>query len=246
MTRDRSARVSAGPSDARPAIAAVLFDLGGTLIDERDPIAWAAVAERLGLRIEPEAIVHAYEAAEAAADEADAPPTSERLWTDVLAAAAGAPVDAARVATFVEELRGSAAAPLVFSDVPACLEALGRDGRRLGIVSNSRSEAHVRAVLAHGRLSETFELVVSSGTEGIAKPNPEIFRRAVARLGLPPGRVAHVGDQRRRDALAARAAGLEAIWLNRAGTGYGTDPPEITSLSELPPLLRERDAVPVK
>jgi putative hydrolase of the HAD superfamily len=49
--------------------------------------------------------------------------------------------------------------------------------------------------------------VVTSAEAGAAKPQPEIFRAALARLGVEAGRALHVGDSP-EDEAGARAAGL--------------------------------------
>jgi putative hydrolase of the HAD superfamily len=118
-----------------------------------------------------------------------------------------------------------------------CLEELARRKLRLGIVSNSRSEESVGEILERAGLRRRFASITSSGTEGVRKPDPEIFRRALAKLGLGPDEAFYVGNLRNTDALAAIRAGLRAVWLNRAGTGFGEDPPEVTSLSEVPGLV---------
>jgi FMN phosphatase YigB (HAD superfamily) len=43
------------------------------------------------------------------------------------------------------------------------------------------------------------------------------FLTACARLGLPPAAVLHVGDRYDLDVVAARAAGLPAVHLDRSG-----------------------------
>ena len=110
-----------------------------------------------------------------------------------------------------------------------CLERLKRDGRALGVVSNSWSEAGVRETLQKARILGYFSVIVSSGTEGISKPDPEIFRRAVSRIGVRADEAFYVGDLPYTDAKAAASAGLRSVWLNRDGDGFGEDPPEITS-----------------
>jgi putative hydrolase of the HAD superfamily len=96
----------------------------------------------------------------------------------------------------------------------------------------------VRQILARGGIEEFFPTVISSGTEGVAKPDPEIFRRALARHQVTAGETFYVGNLAFTDAQASSAAGLHSVWLNRAGTGFGEDPPEITSLLEVPLCIR--------
>jgi putative hydrolase of the HAD superfamily len=50
---------------------------------------------------------------------------------------------------------------------------------------------------------------------GIGKPDPRIFEVTCAQLGLSPADCVYVGDRLETDALAAQAAGLRGIWLDR-------------------------------
>jgi putative hydrolase of the HAD superfamily len=218
-------------------IRAVLFDLGGTLVDERQPAMWSEVAQSLGISIEPEAIAHAFNETEELFDKDPESHTPEELWGRVLSEAWGGSVGPERAARFREGIEKRREAPLVFSDVLWCLEELARKKFHLGIVSNSRSEESVRDILDRAGIGRRFGSITSSGTEGVRKPNPEIFRRALAKLGLGPTEAFYVGNLKNTDALAAIRAGITAVWLNRGGTGFGEDPPEVTSLSEVPGLV---------
>jgi putative hydrolase of the HAD superfamily len=222
-------------------IRAVLFDLGGTLIDVRDPIRWAEDAEAVGIVVDADALSHWYAEVERANDAAlDYHPHEER-WRRMLEGALGAPLEPGQFAAFLERMHARPRAEPLFSDVRNCLDRLRSAGVRLGVVSNSISEPHVRGVLERGGILGFFEITISSGTEGVAKPDREIFHRAVRRLGLPPHEVCYVGDLRNVDARGARAAGLRSLWLNRGGTGFSDEPWEITSLSEVPAAVTRGD-----
>ncbi|MFC0533521.1 HAD family hydrolase [Phytohabitans kaempferiae] len=72
------------------------------------------------------------------------------------------------------------------------------------------------------------------------KPAPEFFAAVVEAAGCAPGAVVHVGDSWEHDVVGARAAGLRAVWLNRAGEPRPAGPPpdaEVRSLAELPAVL---------
>jgi putative hydrolase of the HAD superfamily len=215
----------------------VFFDLGGTLVDERDPNLWAEEAAAVGLEVEPEALAHWFEESERENDLAGGRWSLEEFWGRVLAGARGAAVDPPRLRAFLSRVAARERPAPLFTDVRWCLRELRRRFQ-LGIISNSRSEASVSAILRRAGVREYFATVVSSGTEGVAKPDPEIFHRALGRLRLRPSQAFYVGNLPHVDALAARAAGLHAIWLHRGGTGFGEEPPEITSLSELPLAVR--------
>jgi putative hydrolase of the HAD superfamily len=73
------------------------------------------------------------------------------------------------------------------------------------------------ADLQRAGLASHFVGVVSAREFGVAKPDARIYAEACRRLGLQPHEVLHVGDSWALDVEAARAAGLQAVWLNRGG-----------------------------
>jgi HAD superfamily hydrolase (TIGR01549 family) len=58
--------------------------------------------------------------------------------------------------------------------------------------------------------SELFDLIVFSAEEGVKKPNPEIYRRSLARLGTAPQETIFV-DDRLPNIAGARLIGMHAI-----------------------------------
>jgi putative hydrolase of the HAD superfamily len=226
-------------------IQAVLFDLGGTLVDGRDYEGWAADGRALGLDLDAEAIARAWVAAEPWVNHREE--SRESLWREILSGASSSQVAESLVRRFLERQDAKPIQGSLFSDVRRCLELLRRGRRRLGIVSNSRSEPAVRGLLKTLEIESEFELVVSSGTEGVRKPDPEIFRRSLKRIRVPPAETLFVGDDLENDVKGALSAGLHAVWLNRLGTGEEGPFPEILSLSEVPRILRLIEAgAPVK
>jgi putative hydrolase of the HAD superfamily len=106
------------------------------------------------------------------------------------------------------------------------------------MVSNANGTLH-----AHMRrlgLAPYFELMLDSREEGIEKPDPMIFARALQRSGAEARSTLHVGDLYHVDVLGARAAGIEA-WLLDAGDLYrDVDCRRIRSLEELAERLALR------
>ena len=126
----------------------------------------------------------------------------------------------------------------LFDDVLPCLQAL-RDRRvRLGLITNNEP-VHQRGKLAQVGLSDGFDVVVISGEVGLAKPDPAIFEYACSAVGVAPHQALHVGDRLDLDALAAAAAGLTGVWLDRRGVHDGSplDVPVISGLGDVGPLL---------
>jgi putative hydrolase of the HAD superfamily len=236
--------VPVGPARIR----AVLFDLGGTLVDERDFTGWAELARRVFLDVGPDEIGHAFTEVEENMDrdplELSGQEAVVERWRRVLALASGEEVTAETASRFVGARAAHRDQPVsLYSDVRRCLDHLEGERRRLAVVSNSTSEAAVRRILDRVGILRYFERVVSSGTEGVAKPDPEIFHRALERLTIRPEEALYVGNLPRTDALAARDAGLHSVWLHRDGTGLGDDPPEITSLLEVPLVVQQLEAM---
>jgi putative hydrolase of the HAD superfamily len=123
-----------------------------------------------------------------------------------------------------------------YPDGLEALEALKQGGFRLGVITNF--EPWVEELLDGWGISSYLDIVVISGLVGREKPHPDIFREALRRADVPPGRALHVGDSPRSDFLGAREAGMQAVLLDRRGAHPGFPGPRISSLVELPVLLR--------
>jgi putative hydrolase of the HAD superfamily len=223
-------------------VRAVLFDLGGTLIDHKDFDGWAELARRFFLDFDADQLRHAFLEVEEDLDARPAGVGGEaalvEFWRRTLSRAAGKEVDAATTRKFNAAVHETEPPVQLYSDTRRCLEILRAQRRALGVVSNSTSEAAVRRILDRVGILDYFSRIVSSGTEGVEKPDPEIFRRALERMKVPAAEAVYVGNLAHTDAKAASVAGMYGVWLNREGFGFGLDPPEITSLLEVPLVVR--------
>lgn len=116
--------------------------------------------------------------------------------------------------------------------------ALRRLGVRLAVVSNSdgRAEAH----LEHSGVGDHLEFVVDSQVVGVEKPDPEIFRIALRRLGVDAARALYVGDIRSVDERGSQAAGMEFVLIDPYGDYAGETTPSIRSIAELPAWVSAR------
>ncbi|XYI01398.1 HAD family hydrolase [Sorangium sp. So ce1128] len=122
----------------------------------------------------------------------------------------------------------------LFTDVPQALARVRELGVRMGVISNF--EPWLVDVLERLGIAGYFELLVISTREGVAKPDPEIYHRAVQRAGVLPSRTLHVGDSLAHDVIPAAAAGMRAVLLARRGP-MATDYLAIASLTDLEPML---------
>jgi putative hydrolase of the HAD superfamily len=131
----------------------------------------------------------------------------------------------------------------VYPDVAGTLDALAQSGLALAVVSNW--DSHLPRLLDALDLSRRFATLAVSAIEETGKPDPEIFHRACARVGVAPAEALHVGDSLAEDYEGARAAGLAALLLDRHGL-YPEVADRIASLEELladSRLRRSRDAI---
>jgi putative hydrolase of the HAD superfamily len=117
----------------------------------------------------------------------------------------------------------------VFEDVHPILEDLASQDIRLAVISNW--DERLRVLLERLRLRDYFETLIISCEVAFPKPSPVIFEQAVARLGLSPDALLHIGDSLEMDYLGARNAGFHALHLRRGASFTGQS--EISSLADL-------------
>nr|BAL58860.1 HAD-superfamily hydrolase, subfamily IA [Candidatus Acetothermum autotrophicum] len=103
----------------------------------------------------------------------------------------------------------------LFPEVKDVLAAL-RGRFRLGIISNGPSDLQ-RYKLRLFELEREFNPIVISGEVGVAKPNGEIFRRALELAEVLPSEALYVGDSPTYDIAGAKGAGIMIAWVNRNG-----------------------------
>lgn len=97
------------------------------------------------------------------------------------------------------------------ADIPETLKAL-KERFRLGVVSNANGT--VKTLLTRIQLAQYFEIIVDSHEEGMEKPDPRIFQRALERLQVPASDTAYVGDLYHVDILGAQAVGMKPILID--------------------------------
>lgn len=111
----------------------------------------------------------------------------------------------------------------LYPDAIGALRGLREAGFRVGVAGNQpqRVEALFRD------LGVTLDLIASSESLGVEKPDPAFFAAIADRLGLAPGHIAYVGDRLDNDVRPAAAAGLRAIFVRRGPWAWiqaGRDP----------------------
>lgn len=118
-------------------------------------------------------------------------------------------------------------------DAAFTLSELAERGYRLAIASNF--DRRLRAIVQADPILRRCERCFISSEVGFPKPDSRFYAAAAAQLDLPADEILLVGDDWTNDILGARAAGWQALWLDRKGISG----PEsgIRSLTELLPLV---------
>jgi putative hydrolase of the HAD superfamily len=231
----------------------VLLDVGDTLIGPRE--SFGAVYERvlleLGVRIRAEALERGLRASWADINRSLTPGVDRyglyaggedeywlRFVEGTLTRTPGAPKDPAFARRALAPLREAFRDPSawrVFDDVVPALDALAGMGVRLAVVSNWDSRLPV--LLEALGLSSRFDAIVVSHLEGVEKPDPELFLRAVSRLCGSPEDALHVGDVPELDEAGAAAAGIASVLVDRHAR-LAEEMGALPDLASLPEIAR--------
>ena len=237
--RENKHRATVTDEPSRPPyrVSLIVFDVDGTLVDfaSATRAALAAAAEHLSLltcaSITPAAIIEARDrvladpAARGLSRDAVRVEAARRLLLerDVTEGDAAADVDRTYVTT-------REASITVYSDVRQTLEELRERGFELRAASNGAMD------LTPLGLAEQFAATEYAPHLGVSKPDPAFYATVVERAGVPAAHVLAVGDRVDNDYLPARAAGLHALLIDRAGNLNGTLP-RVRALTEVAALV---------
>lgn len=126
--------------------------------------------------------------------------------------------------------------------VPGALDLLDRlraRGIKLAICSNAPfpPEMMLRQVEANG-IRSRMDAILFSSAVGWRKPAPELYRAALAELGVAPERAIHVGDKELEDYRGPLTVGMRAVVCTAlARTHPPAEVPAISDLGELEAML---------
>ncbi|QTD54312.1 HAD family hydrolase [Sulfidibacter corallicola] len=102
----------------------------------------------------------------------------------------------------------------VFSDTWLCLEDLFP---KLPLYVLANWDRHLPRVLEKNKLSSYFRAAFASQDLGSEKPDPEIFRAFLQRVGIDAEACLYVGNEYLADVVGSRACGFHPVLVDRAG-----------------------------
>lgn len=191
------------------AVQAVVFDLDGTLLDRR--VSFERFMREQWQRFA--GVLHSLDQSEyvrtMVESDRDGYAPRHELFAG-LRARFELPSELAE--TLLRDYRaGFPSACVLFPDAAGTLSSIRAAGLRLGLITNGsvRMQSRKLECLA---LAPAFDVILISEAEGVSKPHPEIFRRALDRLGIRPEHAVFVGDHPDVDVSGARSAGMKAVW----------------------------------
>lgn len=230
-------------------LAALSLDFGGTLALEqpRRHEVYAEEARRVGLELDPEDIATRMAAAhQQLPQEIGGAFRYTPRWFEhfIPAVLPLEELDPSAGELLRSRLLERFADPALYALLPGAREVLGAAeqlGLPLALISNWGPS--LPRTLEFLGIAERFGVVLVSALEGLEKPDPRLFSRACAGLGVNPSTVLHVGDHPRKDGAGALNAGMMAAVIDPSGTmDLPAGAHRLRDLRQLPELLAELTA----
>ena len=172
-SRERVLNEYGGTPSGLTGVRAVTFDIGGTLIEPWPSVGYvyAVVAERHGIKVEPEILNQRFAAAWQAKKKFG---YKKADWSELVDQTFAGLTPKLPSASFFAELYEEFSKPAawhVYEDVRPCLERLRQAGYKLGIISNW--DERLRPLLKALGLDRYFDAIIISCEAGHHKPAPK-------------------------------------------------------------------------
>jgi len=217
---------------------AVSLDVGGVLVVPDHGVLGGALAE-VGIDHDRSRFGVGHYLAMAAMDRATSDPEDFTDYLRGFVVAVGVPIDdqgrahdrlasVLRTPVWCQPVAGSRAG----------LRALARAGVRLAVTSNSDGTVadllrrHEWVQLGDGP-GVAVEAITDSGIVGAGKPDPRMFQATVDALGVPPGRILHVGDSVHYDVEGAANVGMQTVHMDPFDVCRSSDHAHLRVLGDL-------------
>lgn len=98
-----------------------------------------------------------------------------------------------------------------FPNLKKMLEGLKSQNHLLGMITNGFGQFQMDN-LKSLQIEKYFDVILVSEWEGIKKPDPRIFNKALNILNVQANEAIFVGDHPENDVLAAKKVGMKGIW----------------------------------
>lgn len=128
-------------------------------------------------------------------------------------------------------------------DAVQTLKKIEEDGYRMGLISNAGDDKDVQQLLHKFGIGRFFDFALTSAACSYRKPHPRIFELALSNWYFLPSEAVMIGDNLEADIRGAQNVGLATIWIKRRAGSRKADQPNVqpdavvSSLAEIPSAL---------
>jgi putative hydrolase of the HAD superfamily len=105
-----------------------------------------------------------------------------------------------------------------FTDAVETVRWVRASGCRLALITNGAARPQ-RSKIERFGLGDLFDTILIEGELGFGKPDPRVYRRALADLDVAPADTWMVGDNPEWDVGAPQREGIYGVWVDRWGRG---------------------------
>jgi len=98
-----------------------------------------------------------------------------------------------------------------FPNLIGMLEELKSNNLLLGMITNGYGQFQMDNIIALG-IEKYFDIILVSEWEGIKKPDPLLFNKALEKLNVSANEGVFMGDHPINDVLGAKKVGMKGIW----------------------------------
>lgn len=239
----------------RSPIYVTLFDLGGTLIYDKEPwepffdradAALWVVLHNAGVQLNPselygdsETLFHYYYSRHRGATNE---PTTFTILDELLREH-GTILPEKTLRAAMRAMYGVTQANwFAEADAIPTLKALKADRMGIGLISNAADDENTQVLIDKGGFRSYLDFIISSAKFGKRKPDTGIFMAALEHFQIAPEQAVMIGDTYEADIIGADQTGMHTIWITRRVRETLVDPqppPDavVSTLAEIPSLL---------
>jgi 2-haloalkanoic acid dehalogenase type II len=219
-------------------VKAVLFDLGGTLVNidnSKDPLVMKKMLEDCGVSHSLKDVSKHWVKSWERLNFREMATLLDEFWVrqnlEVLRSL-HVELNAEKLARFIAAHWWDYAKVSLYPDAREMLPRLKEEGLKVGLVTNGL-QSDTDQILPKVGLKGFFDVVVVVDTLRKMKPNAQVFRYALWKLQTKPSETISVGDEIETDYKGAKGCGLTAFLIDRDGKFKGESVNRISSLKDL-------------
>jgi len=221
---------------SKQQIEAVLFDLGGTLIETTEiPHVMKKILRHRGIDRSLKEISTAWKKVEKELNFRDLPTLLDEFWVQWNLRILGnlhVGSNERELAEFIATHWWDYSSVTLYPDAEKVLPLLKTKGLKMGVITNGL-QSDVDKILPSVNLQNFFGVVVVIDTLRKMKPDSEVFLYALEKLNSATSDTIFIGDETDADYTGAQGAGLTAYLIDREGRVHDESLNKLSSLEDL-------------